>query len=115
MATALGQPGIGVGTWAWGNQVLWGYDPARDDEILAATFQRCLELDLRFFDTADSYGTGRLSGRSEALLGRFAMQATAEQRQRLCIATKLAPFPGAWGARATTALSPHPSGACAVR
>jgi len=93
MASNSHQPGIGVGTWAWGNQFLWGYDPARDDEALAATFRRCLELGLHFFDTADSYGTGRLNGRSEALLGRFAMAAPAEQRAKLCIATKLAPFP----------------------
>jgi pyridoxine 4-dehydrogenase len=93
MATGSGQPGIGVGTWAWGNQFLWGYDPQRDDAPLAATFRRCLERGLCFFDTADSYGTGRLNGRSETLLGRFAMEASAEQRQQICIATKLAPFP----------------------
>ena len=93
MASATGQPGIGVGTWAWGNTFLWGYDPARDDAQLAATFRRCLERNLLFFDTADSYGTGRFNGRSEALLGRFAMEATPTDRQRLCVATKLAPFP----------------------
>jgi pyridoxine 4-dehydrogenase len=93
MASATGQPGIGVGTWAWGNTFLWGYDPARDDAHLAATFRRCLERELLFFDTADSYGTGRFNGRSEALLGRFAMEASPEQRQQLCLATKLAPFP----------------------
>ncbi|MEN9540088.1 MAG: hypothetical protein RLZZ459_179 [Cyanobacteriota bacterium] len=93
MASSSHQPGIGVGTWAWGNQFLWGYEPERDDEALAATFRRCLEQGLHFFDTADSYGTGRLNGRSEALLGRFAMAATAEERAKLCIATKLAPFP----------------------
>ncbi|UPM51380.1 aldo/keto reductase [Synechococcus sp. A10-1-5-1] len=93
MTREADQPGIGVGTWAWGNQFLWGYDPKRDDGLLEQTFQRCLELDFRFFDTADSYGTGRLNGRSELLLGRFAMQASTAQRQQLCIATKLAPFP----------------------
>jgi pyridoxine 4-dehydrogenase len=86
-------PGIGVGTWAWGNQFLWGYAPERDDAVLAATFERCLALGFQFFDTADSYGTGRFNGRSEELLGRFAAAASAEQRRQLCIATKLAPFP----------------------
>ncbi len=99
MASAAGQPGIGVGTWAWGNQFLWGYDPARDDETLAATFRRCLERGLLFFDTADSYGTGRFNGRSEELLGRFAMAANPEERRNLCIATKLAPFPWRLGRR----------------
>ena len=93
MASPGGQPGIGVGTWAWGNQFLWGYAPQRDDQRLAATFARCLERDLLFFDTADSYGTGRLNGRSETLLGQFAAAASPPQQQRLCIATKLAPFP----------------------
>jgi pyridoxine 4-dehydrogenase len=93
MASPGGQPGIGVGTWAWGNQFLWGYAPQRDDQRLAATFARCLERDLLFFDTADSYGTGRLNGRSETLLGQFAAAASPQEQQRLCIATKLAPFP----------------------
>ena len=99
MASAAEQAGIGVGTWAWGNQFLWGYEPARDDDTLAATFRRCLERGLLFFDTADSYGTGRLNGRSEQLLGRFAMAASPEERRRLCIATKLAPFPWRLGRR----------------
>ncbi|MCT0198093.1 aldo/keto reductase [Synechococcus sp. CS-1325] len=88
-----GQPSIGVGTWAWGNQFLWGYRPERDDQALEATFHRAIELGLRFFDTADSYGTGRFNGRSEALLGRFAASLAPQQREALCVATKLAPFP----------------------
>ena len=93
MASQSRQPGIGVGTWAWGNQFLWGYSPERDDERLAATFQRCLQQGLLFFDTADSYGTGRFNGRSETLLGQFAAAASAADQARICIATKLAPFP----------------------
>ena len=91
-------PSIGVGTWAWGNQFLWGYDPGLDHQ-LAATFQRCLDLGLCFFDTADSYGTGRWNGRSEQLLGQFAAGLSAAQRDRCCIATKLAPFPWRLGRR----------------
>ncbi|MBM5802062.1 MAG: aldo/keto reductase [Cyanobacteria bacterium K_DeepCast_35m_m2_023] len=98
----LAQPGpaasIGVGTWAWGNQLLWGYDPAQDQQ-LQATFARAVELGLNFFDTADSYGTGRLQGRSEELLGRFAAALPPATRQRLCLATKLAPFPWRLGRR----------------
>lgn len=85
-------PSVGVGTWAWGNQFLWGYDPGRDAELEQA-FRRCVELGLRFFDTADSYGTGRFNGRSEELLGRFCAALPAEQARGLCLATKLAPFP----------------------
>ena len=86
------EPGIGVGTWAWGNQFLWGYDPGQDP-LLQATFARAVACGLRFFDTADSYGTGRFTGRSEQLLGTFCAALPAEQRRGLCVATKLAPFP----------------------
>ena len=88
----LPEPGIGVGTWAWGNQFLWGYHPGQDP-LLQATFARALVRGLRFFDTADSYGTGRFNGRSEQLLGAFSAALPAQQRRQLCIATKLAPFP----------------------
>ena len=91
-------PGIGVGTWAWGNQFLWGYDPAQDAG-LQATFRRAVELGLCFFDTADSYGTGRWNGRSETLLGEWAAGLSPEQRGSLTVATKLAPFPWRLGRR----------------
>ena len=86
------QPGIGVGTWAWGNQLLWAYDPTADPE-LEETFRRAVACGLRLFDTADSYGTGRFNGRSETLLGRFAAALPPAERARICLATKLAPFP----------------------
>ncbi|MCP9929034.1 aldo/keto reductase [Cyanobium sp. CH-040] len=89
---------IGVGTWAWGNRFLWGYDPARDAE-LEATFRRALDLGLTFFDSADSYGTGRWTGRSELLLGRFCSALGPDQGQRVQVATKLAPFPWRLGRR----------------
>ena len=91
-------PSIGVGTWAWGNQFLWGYDPGEDPRIHAA-FDRAVSLGLRFFDTADSYGTGRWSGRSESLLGRWCAELPPSQRDRLTVATKLAPFPWRLGRR----------------
>ncbi|MEB3331491.1 MAG: aldo/keto reductase [Synechococcaceae cyanobacterium] len=95
---AAAGPAIGVGTWAWGNQLLWGYDPAADGE-LRATFQRAVALGLRLFDTADSYGSGRFNGRSESLLGAFAAELPPAERQRLLLATKLAPFPWRLGRR----------------
>ncbi len=91
-------PGIGVGTWAWGNQLLWGYDPSQDP-VLEATFQRAVACGLQLFDTADSYGTGRFNGRSEALLGRFSAALPSSQRDGLILATKLAPFPWRLGRR----------------
>ena len=91
--------GIGFGTWAWGNKAVWGYDAQRDDNRLRATFRQALSSGLNLIDTADSYGTGSLSGRSEALLGDFIAELPALRRSQLTVATKLAPFPWRWGRR----------------
>lgn len=91
--------GIGFGTWSWGNQLLWGYDPQRDDPELASTVQVALAGGLSLADTADSYGTGRFNGRSEALLGQILEDCDADLRARLTVATKLAPFPWRLGRR----------------
>ncbi|KAJ8536933.1 hypothetical protein K7X08_035334 [Anisodus acutangulus] len=61
---------MGFGTWAWGNQLLWGYQDSMDSE-LQRTFNLAVENGINLFDTADSYGTGRLNGQSEKLLGKF--------------------------------------------
>ena len=91
--------GIGFGTWAWGNQLVWGYRPERDDPLLEATFREAVRSGLRLVDTADSYGTGRLNGRSEVLLGRFVQALPATLQRELLVATKLAPFPWRIGRR----------------
>jgi pyridoxine 4-dehydrogenase len=88
----MAHPGIGLGTWSWGNRFLWGYDPRQDSE-LEATFRAAVAAGVRLFDTADSYGTGRFDGRSESILGGCVSRLPQEERSRLCIATKLAPFP----------------------
>ena len=90
---------IGFGTWAWGNEFVWGYDPSKDDRRLAATFRQALSSGLNLIDTADSYGTGRLNGRSESLLGGFIHALPASRRSQLVVATKLAPFPWRQGRR----------------
>lgn len=98
MSPPPGIPSIGVGTWAWGNQFLWGYDPSQDLQIQQA-FQRAVGLGLTFFDTADSYGTGRWAGRSESLLGAWCAALPPDERHGLTVATKLAPFPWRLGRR----------------
>lgn len=64
---------MGFGTWAWGNQLLWGYQTSMDIQLQQA-FELALENGINLFDTADSYGTGRLNGQSERLLGQFIKQ-----------------------------------------
>ncbi|KAG6391524.1 hypothetical protein SASPL_149280 [Salvia splendens] len=61
---------MGFGTWAWGNEFLWGYEESMDGE-LQQVFNLAVENGINLFDTADSYGTGRLNGQSEKLLGNF--------------------------------------------
>ena len=133
---------MGLGTWAWGNQLLWGYDKSMDPE-LQQLFNLVVSKGINIFDTADSYGmsqsgsdfealdnialtdstkryktgpqrhggsthqpsplnvcqclagTGLLNGRSEELLGQFVREFPGSDKQRnsICIATKLAPYP----------------------
>jgi pyridoxine 4-dehydrogenase len=85
-------PAMGCGTWAWGNQVLWGYDASMDRE-LQQVFDRCVASGVTFFDTGDSYGTGKLKGRSEQLLGQFSQHYSGGKSDEICLATKLAPYP----------------------
>ena len=45
----------GLGTWAWGNKVVWGYEDSMDTELQEA-FNLCVTEGINWFDTADSYG-----------------------------------------------------------
>ncbi|KAK9918860.1 hypothetical protein WJX75_007596 [Coccomyxa subellipsoidea] len=83
---------MGLGTWAWGNQLLWGYEEGMDGE-LQELFNYAISKGVNLFDTADSYGTGRLNGRSEQLLGRFIAESSARKTDDVLIATKLAAYP----------------------
>ncbi|AFY40498.1 aldo/keto reductase [[Leptolyngbya] sp. PCC 7376] len=88
----LSLPTLGCGTWAWGNRLLWDYSPEMDAE-LQQIFDFCVSQGITFFDTGDSYGTGRLNGRSESLLGQFSQEYRGAHQQDIILATKLAPYP----------------------
>lgn len=85
---------MGFGTWAWGNQLLWGYQESMDDE-LQQIFNLAVENGVNLFDTADSYGTGKLNGQSEKLLGKFIreFQGRKQVADDVVIATKFAAYP----------------------
>jgi len=85
---------LGMGTWAWGNKLLWNYDESRDAE-LQKVFDFAVSSGINIFDTADSYGTGKLDGRSEKLLGQFIREypGSDKLRSNVKIATKLAAYP----------------------
>lgn len=88
----LSLPIMGCGTWAWGNRLLWGYDPSMDRQ-LQEVFNLCVSNGVTLFDTGDSYGTGKLNGRSETLLGKFSLAYSGINQENICIATKLAAYP----------------------
>ncbi len=85
--------GIGFGTWAWGNKLVWGYKPEKDDILLKKTFFDAIDRGLDLVDTADSYGTGRLFGQSEKLIGDCLEELPKRKLKKITVATKLAPFP----------------------
>jgi pyridoxine 4-dehydrogenase len=88
----LSFPVMGCGTWAWGNRLLWGYSERMDGQ-LQQVFNYCVNNGVTLFDTGDSYGTGRLNGQSEKLLGKFAIDYQGSHPDQICIATKLAAYP----------------------
>lgn len=88
-------PTMGCGTWAWGNRILWGYDQSMDAQ-LQDVFNLCVQNGVTLFDTGDSYGTGKLTGQSEKLLGQFTQDYTGQKGvngNHICLATKLAAYP----------------------
>jgi len=83
---------IGLGTWSWGNKLFWNYKSSNDND-LRETFNEALQRGFDLIDTADSYGTGNLQGRSESLLGQFLLDTPSAKKKRIQVATKLAPYP----------------------
>lgn len=81
---------FGVGTWAWGDRLFWGYGSGYAQDEVRQAFDASLEAGIRLFDTAEVYGQGQ----SEILLGEF-IRAVREQapNEQLLVATKFMPFP----------------------
>lgn len=84
--TDLSISSMGIGTWQWGDKMFWDYGKGGfTDDDLRDSFKLSLEAGIDFYDTAESYG----SGRSEILLGA----AVRESGQKLVVATKFMPYP----------------------
>lgn len=88
--TALGQsevvvPQMGIGAWAWGDRLLWGFGKEYAEADVWEAFDASLAAGVNFFDTAEIYGQGR----SEKLLGKFIPQAD----RPVIVASKFMPFP----------------------
>jgi pyridoxine 4-dehydrogenase len=78
---------MGLGAWAWGDSIFWGYNPKEDDD-LHQVFDYALSKNLAFFDTAELYGLGR----SETLIGNFREEA-GDNGNKVQVATKFAALP----------------------
>ena len=77
---------VGVGTWAWGDRLIWGYGGSSyDDADIRDAFDVSLKNGANWFDTAEVYGMGK----SERFLGQFLPSASKE----VLVATKFFPFP----------------------
>ena len=83
---------LGIGTWAWGDRLFWGYGRGGyTDSDLEAAFHAGRSAGINLFDTAEVYGRGR----SERFLGRFVRDAG----DQVVVATKFFPYP--WRLRRT--------------
>ena len=87
-------PSLGIGTWAWGDSLFWGYGSDYGETEVQNAFDAAIASGASFFDTAEVYGFGE----SERLLGRFLKQTP----QPVQIATKYFPLPWRFGKQAVT-------------
>lgn len=60
-------PPMGLGCWAWGDSLFWGYNPKNDADLKEVFDWAVNNHSPAFFDTAELYGLGR----SESLLGEY--------------------------------------------
>lgn len=79
---------FGVGAWAWGDRLVWGYGRGYSAADVRQAFDASIAAGIRLFDTAEVYGQGQ----SERLLGEF-IKTTSEP---VIIATKFMPYPFPW-------------------
>jgi len=83
--TAIEVSPMGLGTWAWGDRLVWGYGRGYGEPEVKAAYRASRASGVDFFDTAEIYGQGR----SERILGQLAR----EEQTRVFLATKFFPYP----------------------
>lgn len=93
-------PPIGLGCWAWGDALFWGYNPSQDKDLKEVfdyvVTQTSSPGDTSsklpssvLLDTAEVYGFGR----SETLIGDFSKNLSSEEQKKVVVATKFAAVP----------------------
>ena len=85
LTDSLQLPAMGVGTWAWGDRLYWGYERRFGRREVEGAYAASLQAGLLFYDTAEIYGQGA----SEVILGQLEKGSGAH----LTIASKFMPFP----------------------
>lgn len=88
----LGKSGVmvsplGLGTWAWGDGLYWGYGKGYGAEDLHQAFDQSVRAGIHFLDTAEIYGFGA----SERFVGEFIRESPLGSTIR--VATKFFPMP----------------------
>jgi len=76
---------LGIGTWQWGDTLMWGYGAGYAEADLRTAFDTTVSAGITFFDTAEVYGFGK----SERFLGQF----IRARGQPVVVATKFFPLP----------------------
>ncbi|MHC1740905.1 MAG: aldo/keto reductase [Anaerolineaceae bacterium] len=76
---------IGIGTWAWGDRLVWNYGQGYTDQDIETSFNLAVENGIRFFDTAEIYGQGK----SELIIGGL----LKKNPTPITLATKFMPYP----------------------
>jgi len=90
LAGQITLPPMGLGAWAWGDSLFWGYNPKNDADLQQVFDYALQQKTPALFDTAELYGLGR----SESLIGEFAaQQTTAPAPANFQVATKFAALP----------------------
>jgi aryl-alcohol dehydrogenase-like predicted oxidoreductase len=80
---------LGIGAWAWGDRIVWGYGKDYTDTDIKSAIEISLDAGINFFDTAEVYGMGK----SERILSKYAVKYARANNKSLIIATKFFPFP----------------------
>lgn len=78
-------PPLGIGTWQWGDTLVWGYGKGYAKNDAREAYQVGLESGIRLFDTAEVYGLGR----SERMIREFYRASAVKP----LIVSKMFPFP----------------------
>lgn len=95
--TGIKVPALGIGAWAWGERLFWGFGRGYGKEDVRGAFTTAMQAGVNFFDTAEAYGRGK----SEQFLGEF----IRESGQPVIVATKFMPYPWRlWKSRLLAAL-----------